>query len=121
MRSSAGVGTTPPKVLGAPKPQSSVIISSTFGAPLGGTTRGGHHGFESVAFCSISPPNFGSGAGSWFPGIVVVAFAEPNVPVTCGAELSLDCPRAAHTNTVTRQSEKQAAHHDIRRVMIDPF
>ena len=35
---------TPPKVLGAPKPWSSVIMSNTLGAPFGGTTRGGHHG-----------------------------------------------------------------------------
>src|SRR5262245_18825485 len=89
MRSRAGVGMTPPNVPGAPKPQSSVMISSTLGAPLGGTTRGGHHAFESVAFCLISPPNFASGAGIWFPGIVVVAFAEPSVPVTCGDGLSV--------------------------------
>ena len=41
MRSSAGVGITPPKVLATPKPESSVMISRTFGAPLGGTTRAG--------------------------------------------------------------------------------
>src|SRR6266852_566496 len=32
MRSSAGVGTTPPKVPGAPKPTSSVMMSNTLGA-----------------------------------------------------------------------------------------
>ena len=48
MRSRAGVGMTPPKVLGAPKPTSSVMISSTLGAPLGGTTRGGHQGFAGL-------------------------------------------------------------------------
>ena len=39
----AGVGITPPKVLGTPNPASSVMISSTFGAPAGGFTskRGG--------------------------------------------------------------------------------
>jgi hypothetical protein len=41
MRSSDGVGITPTKVLGAAKPTSSVMISKTFGAPLGGTTRAG--------------------------------------------------------------------------------
>ena len=46
MRSMVGVGMTPPKVLGAPKPESSVMISKTFGAPFGGTTRGAHHGFD---------------------------------------------------------------------------
>lgn len=39
IRSSVGVGMTPPNVLVTPKPVSSVMISSTFGAPLGGTTR----------------------------------------------------------------------------------
>jgi hypothetical protein len=46
MRSSAGVGMTPPNVPGAPKPTSSVMMSSTLGAPFGGTTRGAHHAFE---------------------------------------------------------------------------
>jgi hypothetical protein len=41
MRSSAGVGITPPKVLGTPKPASSVMINNTFGAPLGGAMRAG--------------------------------------------------------------------------------
>src|SRR5215469_3790742 len=54
-RSSAGVGITPPKVLAAPKPVSSVMISRTFGAPLGGTTRGGHHGLDWRALRSIVP------------------------------------------------------------------
>src|SRR5678815_2588868 len=81
MRSSAGVGTTPPKVLGAPKPQSSVMMSSTLGAPLGGTTVGGQYGFDSEAFSLITPPNFGSGGGSCLPSMVVVALGEPGVPV----------------------------------------
>ena len=46
MRSSAGVGMTPPKVLGAPKPTSSVMMSSTLGAFLGGTTRGAHQALD---------------------------------------------------------------------------
>src|SRR5512137_287226 len=40
IRSRAGVGMTPPKVLGTPNPASSVIMSRTLGAPLGGTMRG---------------------------------------------------------------------------------
>ena len=36
-----GVGITPPKVLETPNPVSSVIISRTFGASLGGATRAG--------------------------------------------------------------------------------
>src|SRR5271157_3846412 len=73
MRSSAGVGTTPPNVPGAPKPTSSVMMSSTLGAPFGGTTRGGHHAFDCAAVCPMTPPNSGSGAGSCFPLMVVVA------------------------------------------------
>src|SRR5712671_5270971 len=86
MRSMAGVGMTPPKVLGAPKPWSSVMMSSTLGAPFGGTTRGAHHAVDPEAFSLITPPNFGSGGGSCFPSIVVVAPGEPGTPVTCWAD-----------------------------------
>jgi hypothetical protein len=78
-----GVGMMPPKVLGAPKPWSSVMMSSTLGAPFGGTTRGGHQAFDSEAFSLITPPNAGSGGGSCLPVIVVVASGEPGTPVTC--------------------------------------
>src|SRR6266478_838972 len=61
------------------------MISSTLGAPLGGTTVGGHQVFESVASCLMTPPNGGGGAGSWLPSMVVVALGEPKTPVTCGA------------------------------------
>ena len=54
-----GVGMTPPKVDGAAKPTSSVIMSNTLGAPFGGTTRGGPPGFDSDAFSLITPPNCG--------------------------------------------------------------
>jgi hypothetical protein len=74
---------TPPKVLGAPNPWSSVIISKILGAPFGGTTRGAHQAFDSEAFSLITPPNFDGGGGSCFPSIVVVAPGEPGVPVTC--------------------------------------
>ncbi len=78
-----GVGMTPPKVLGTPKPASSVMISSTFGALLGGITRGAHQGLDCSASCLITPPNFGSGGGNWRLLMVVVALGEPRVPVTC--------------------------------------
>src|SRR5210317_152415 len=81
MRSMVGVGITPPKVLGTPKPASSVMMSSTLGALFGGTTRGAHQGFDSRASFLITPPNFGSGAGNCLPLIVVVALGEPNSPV----------------------------------------
>src|SRR5271168_2818773 len=61
------------------------MMRSTFGAPLGGTIRGGHQGVESLALSLITPPNFGGGGGICFPSIVVVALGEPNVPVTCCA------------------------------------
>src|SRR6185312_16331720 len=86
MRSMAGVGMTPPKVLGAPKPWSSVMMSRTLGAPFGGTTRGAHQAVDSEAFWLITPPNFGSGDGSCLPSRVVVARGEPGTPVTCCAE-----------------------------------
>src|SRR6476659_1001432 len=57
------------------------MMSRMLGAPLGGTTVGGHHGLESVAVSLITPPNFGSGGGSCFPSMVVVALGEPGVPV----------------------------------------
>src|SRR6266480_904855 len=83
MRSIVGVGMTPPNVLGTPKPESSVMMSRIFGAFLGGTTRGAHHGFDWRASFLITPPNFGSGGGSCFPVMVVVAPGEPGVPVVC--------------------------------------
>src|SRR2546429_452436 len=61
------------------------MMSRTLGAPLGGTTRGGHQVFESLALSLITPPNFGGGGGSCFPSIVVVALGEPGTPVTCCA------------------------------------
>src|SRR4029077_11258930 len=81
MRSSVGVGMTPPKVAGAPKPTSSVIISRIFGASFGGTTRAGHAVFDCRAFRLISPWNGAGGAGRYRPSIVVVASGEPGVPV----------------------------------------
>ena len=76
---------TPPKVLGAAKPTSSVMMSRILGAPFGGTTRGAHHAFDCAALSLITPPNLGSGGGSCLPSIVVVAPADPGVPVVCGA------------------------------------
>src|SRR6516225_11518167 len=94
MRSRAGVGMTPPKVLGAPKPTSSVMMSSTLGVPLGGTTRGAHHAFDWAAFSLMIPPNFGSGGGSCLPEIVVVALGEPGSPVVSRVFLSSARPRS---------------------------
>src|SRR6187549_2842330 len=97
----AGVGMTPPKVLGAPKPWSSVMMSNTLGAPLGGTTRGAHQAVDSDAFSLITPPNFGSGGGSCFPSIVVVAPGEPGVPVTCW-EFAAVVPNISNKKTIAK-------------------
>ena len=111
MRSNAGVGTTPPNVPGAPNPQSSVMITRTFGAPFGGTTRGGHHAFDSVAFSLITPPNFGSGGGSCLPLIVVVSLGEPGVPVVCFCAIVVDSAFLSWANVSTTRPE--AASHPI--------
>ena len=77
------------------------MMSSTLGAPLGGTIRGGHQGFESTALLLITPPNFGAGAGSCFPSIVVVALGEPNSPVTCCAARGVVAGVTARRKAVT--------------------
>src|SRR4029453_2709189 len=61
------------------------MISSTFGAPLGGTTEGGQYGLESLAVSLITPPNFGGSGGSCLPSSVIVALGVPGVPVICWA------------------------------------
>src|SRR5271157_3355325 len=80
------------------------MIRSTLGAPFGGTMRGGHHGVESLAVSFITPPNFGGGGGICFPLMVVVASAEPNVPVTCCAEIALPPPKKVATASAPRVS-----------------
>src|SRR5271155_1941406 len=69
------------------------MMSSTLGAPFGGTIRGGHQGVDSLALSLITPPNFGGGGGSCFPSMVVVALGAPRVPVTC-------CAAAAATASI---------------------
>src|SRR5260370_24867901 len=59
------------------------MMSSTLGAPLGGTTCGGQYGLESLALRLMTPPNFGDGFGRYLPSIVVVALGEPGSPVAC--------------------------------------
>src|SRR5690348_15291128 len=105
MRSSAGVGTTPPNVLVTPKPVSSVIIKRMFGAPCGGTTRIGQYGVDCAALRSILPLNGCGGGGSWLPSIVVVALGEPGAPVICcaGADSQPDSAPRAKTETLMIQ------------------
>ncbi len=61
------------------------MIRRTFGAPLGGTTVGCQYGLEFLTSMLITPPNFAGGGGIYFPSMVVVALAEPGVPVICWA------------------------------------
>ena|SRR6516165_4691242 len=113
MRSMVGVGITPPNVLGAPKPWSSVMMSSTFGAPFGGTTRGGHHGVDSEALSLITPPNLGSGGGSCFPVIVVVASGERSARYLlgqCGF-----CRQNSQSQDRSADDPSICAHDDLER------
>src|SRR4249920_756808 len=115
MRSIVGVGITPPNVLGTPKPASSVMISSTLGAPLGGTTRGAHHGLDCSASLLITPPNFGSGGGSCLPLMLEVALGEPSVPVTCCAVAGTETIRAP---TVEIQKARMSFRFMLRSPVI---
>lgn len=112
-RSIAGVGITPPKVLGTPKPASSVMISSTLGAPCGGVIRGAHQGFDCRAPSLITPPKAGAGTGSWVPGIVVVALGAPSVPVIFWARAGASSgPPISSANAIRTAVE---ARHQRRR------
>src|ERR1022692_945247 len=84
------------------------MMSSTLGAPFGGTTRGGHHGFESVAVWLITPPNLGGGGGICFPLMVVVASAWPSVPVTTCAD-ALPLTKKLETASAPRVSFRKPA------------
>src|SRR5271154_1266878 len=77
------------------------MIRSTLGAPLGGTTRGGHQVLESLALSLITPPNCGGGGGSCFPSMVVVALGEPKVPVPSCAATGATASVAPSRNTAT--------------------
>ena len=61
------------------------MMRRMFGAPFGGTTRGGQYDLESKALSLITPPNGSGGGGSCLPSIVTVASGEPGVPLICWA------------------------------------
>ena len=65
-RSRFGVVHGPPNVFDAPKPQSSIITTTTLGAPAGGRTgvMGGNDVFGSLASYVVSPTCVRSGIGS---------------------------------------------------------
>src|SRR3984893_1036624 len=76
------------------------MMRRMLGAPLGGTTRGGHHGVESLALSLITPPNDIGGGGSCFPSSVTVALGEPGTPVICWAFTTLAVITQAIVNTI---------------------
>ena len=78
------------------------MISSTLGAPLGGTTLGGQYGLESSASRLITPPNFAGGGGRYLPSIVSVALGEPGTPVICWAAAG---PPARAVRTDNREGQ----------------
>src|SRR5512141_2142490 len=80
------------------------MMSSTLGAPLGGTTCGGHQGLESLAFGLITPPNFCGGGGSCLPSRVVVEAGEPGTPVVWISAAPSGRARAAETSTAPRRT-----------------
>src|SRR5438034_11256013 len=84
--------------------------STRLGAPCGGTMRGAHQAFDCRALSLIAPPNFGSGAGSCLPSMVVVALGEPGVPVVW------ICVRAEGATAMTA-----AANIPPRRICLADF
>src|SRR5437763_13859176 len=86
------------------------MMSRMLGAPLGGTTRGGQYGLESVAASLITPPKGIGGGGSCFPSMVVVAPGEPGVPV------AWTCARAEGATAMTA-----AMSIPLRRICLADF
>src|SRR6266852_8563364 len=78
------------------------MMSRMLGAPLGGTTRGGHHGLESLALSLITPPNGSGGGGSCFPSSVTVALGEPGSPLICWADAGALAKATAQIRTATQ-------------------
>ena len=84
-----------------------------FGASFGGTTRGGHQGVDCSASSLITPPNFGAGAGSCLPLMVVVALGEPGVPVVSSANTW----EPAKRNNAVNSSASRLYH--LERTMLE--
>src|SRR5262245_66672925 len=83
------------------------MMSSTFGAPLGGTIRAGQYGVEPFVVRSIFPPNFCGGAGSCVPSIVMVALGEPGGPLTCCPTTAGGAVATATTASTTREHARR--------------
>src|SRR5208282_603669 len=80
------------------------MMRRMLGAPLGGTTRGGQYGLESLALSLITPPKGSGGGGSCFPLSVTVALGEPGTPVICWACATLAVINQAIVNTIPSDS-----------------
>src|SRR5436190_6208712 len=89
------------------------------GAPFGGTTRGGHHGFESFACSLMTPPNLRGAGGSCLPSRVIVASGEPGVPVICCAATGATASVAASKNVATVATTR--ALPDSRFMLLSPM
>src|SRR6476469_9670903 len=113
---------TPPNVLGTPKPESSVMTSKILGAFFGGTIRGAHHAFDWSAPSLMTPPNAGSGAGSCFPSMAVVAAGEPGgaaavaaaFPSSGAADSGVGPPVAARYPAIAPAATTRAAAIRVR-------
>src|SRR6266581_3270801 len=85
------------------------MMSSTLGASLGGTTRGGHQVFDPWSVSLITPPNFGGGGGSCVLLIVVLTLGEPGTPVVCCAVPDAALAAAPAARKSARKSKELAA------------
>src|SRR5262245_56965313 len=113
MRSRAGVGMTPPKVEGAPKPTSSVRISRMFGAPSGGVICGGQADVLSMAFGMIVPLNGRVGSGRTRLSGNSTAVGAPGAPRIC-------CADAMPARAAKRAVDIRSTTMRVRRLLITP-
>src|SRR6516225_10930240 len=63
----------------------------------------------------MTPSNLGGGAGSWVPGIVVVALGEPGVPVVCCARAAEFAAATATNKSGRRLGSFQRKYQQQRR------
>jgi hypothetical protein len=75
------------------------MISSTFGAPLRGSTRGGQYGFDCAALRSILPSNFDGGTGICSPLMATEELGEPGTPVVCWARAVVASANSEHVTS----------------------
>src|SRR5271155_1234044 len=99
------------------------MIRRMLGAPLGGTTRGGHHGVESLALSLITPPNGIGGGGICLPSIVTVESGEPATPLICWALVVTAASRHSTRAVLSRSTASTRQSSGLmrrRRRFIDP-